>query len=820
MNSACNHFKVFLCFSLLVSLCSNAVLAQRDLAYITEHLTEQLPQEKVFLSFDKPQYTTGDNIYFKAFLMSARTHAADSLSGILYVDVINPKNRQVIMHQMLQVVGSTTYGSIETKTLKGEIVVHAYTQWMLNQASDYHFNKQMRINAIEEKPQNASELKPNANQKNQLLFFPEGGNLVAGLNSRVAFKATDEQGNGIPVSGAIVDEKGVGIVILKDEYLGMGSCSFTPVYGKSYTAKVKYTEGDSVEYILPEVMGMGYVMSVDNLKDKDNVKVTIQTNTADVAMPKALYLIAHTRGNINHVMQLDVIDKKNKAFVLNVPKEKLDKDGIVHITLFNDKGTPLAERLIFVENKKRRLSVNIKTDKPEYKPREKVTLNIEVKDANGSPCETEIAMTVFNGDNVKTAQYAEHLLSYTLLRADLGQNIETPTYYLEDTSRRGKRALDHLMMTNGWRRFVWKEILEQEKLPTPQYLPETGLVVNGNVSDNKKAITNASLLVTLFNEAEGNQPFFVESDKKGKFKLDNVYFTDSVKVFMQVIDRKKGFQFEAKTQSDFDIKMPNHPYYEPINQKIEEYIQAVKEEVAATKMRAVREIELQAVEIRGKKIKKADSRAIYGAAETTIEVDSKTSAVYSNLVDYLNGRGGINVYEKNSSVYFRPFRGNSSIEGDSQPLVMVDGFPMDASILKTFSMTDVERVDIVKRAVALYGARGVNGVVNVLTKTNNGLPKEKPKMTDETDLVSLTVKGYSMMKEFYAPDYSTPKKEHDIPDHRTSLYWSPNVKTDKSGKTQIIFYNSDDRQTVKILTETWQKDGKMGIGQAEYQVKE
>lgn len=802
--------------TILFTFCALSLKAQINLSLITERLTEQLPQEKVYLSFDKPQYTKGDNINFKAFLMSARTHASDSLSGVLHVNVLDARDKEVLAHKMYQVSSSFAIGTLETQNFKGDIIIQAFTEWMLNFPSDYHFNK--KINITDFTTSVNEEEKSAGYEKLYLSFFPEGGNLVTGLASKVAFKAVNENGNSVSVNGVIVDDKGEGVVVFKDEYLGMGSCSFTPVYGKKYSAQVKI-DNNTIEYPLPSIADIGYVMAIDNLKDKDNVKVSVQTNMPDVAMPKMIYLLAHTRGNINHAMQLEVLDKKNKAFVFNVPKEKLDKDGIVHITLFNDRGQPLAERLIFVENKKKRLSVKINTDKESYKKREKVVLNIEIKDTEGKPCEAEIAFTVINADKIKTPQYSETLLSYILLRSDLGINIEMPSYYLEDTSRRAKRALDHLMMTNGWRRFVWKEILEQDRPPHPQHLPETGLVVRGNVSDNKKAITNASLLVTLFNETEGNQPFFVESDKKGNFKLENVFISDSAKVFMQVTDKKKKFEFEAASQKAIAVKAPNEVYFEPIQQKISDYLAAVKDELASQKMRTVKEIELQTLEVKSKKIKKADSRAIYGTAGTVIEVDQGFASGYNNIIDYLNGRGGINVYEKDNGVYFRPFRGNSSIEGQSQPLVMIDGFAVDAAVLKTISMVDVERVDIIRGGVALYGARGANGVVNVLTKTNSTV-KYKPKMADETDLQSVIVKGYSIVKEFYSPDYGSTQKLHDIPDNRTVIYWSPYVKTDKSGKTQIIFYNSDDAQTMRIQAECWQKDGKLGMNHYEYSVKQ
>jgi uncharacterized protein YfaS (alpha-2-macroglobulin family) len=75
----------------------------------------------------------------------------------------------------------------------------------------------------------------------------------------------------------------------------------------------------------------------------------------------------------------------------------------VQITLFSPEGLPICERLIFVEHGNRTLQVNVSSNKTEYKSREKVDLNIEVKDAEGKPVQGTFSVAVTDASQVKVS---------------------------------------------------------------------------------------------------------------------------------------------------------------------------------------------------------------------------------------------------------------------------------------------------------------------------------------------------------------------------------------------------------------------------------
>jgi hypothetical protein len=268
------------------------------------------------------------------------------------------------------------------------------------------------------------------------------------------------------------------------------------------------------------------------------------------------------------------------------------------------------------------------------------------------------------------------------------------------------------------------------------------------------------------------------------------------------------------------IELPANIYVENTAQNISDYLMAVKEELAADKARSMKAIELQTLEVKDKKIVKKDYRTTqYGKPNASIKVDPSQAATGS-LIDYLNGREGLRIAEDGQgNVIIKPLRGSSSMQGNNAPLVMIDGLPSDANMLRSLSISDVEQADIIRSASALMGARGANGMINILTKINSDYQNKKRTLNDVSDLPSALVKGYSLVKEYYVADYSEAKPEHSLPDHRSVIFWSPSIRTDETGKTSIIFYNSDDTQPIRILAEGWHNEGKLGVNRKDYKVE-
>ncbi|WP_082632235.1 SusC/RagA family TonB-linked outer membrane protein [Algoriphagus resistens] len=97
----------------------------------------------------------------------------------------------------------------------------------------------------------------------------------------------------------------------------------------------------------------------------------------------------------------------------------------------------------------------------------------------------------------------------------------------------------------------------------------------------------------------------------------------------------------------------------------------------------------------------------------------------SNVLQSLNGRApGVQVIQNNGSpgggVSVR-IRGANSIQGDNDPLYVIDGFPFSGNPTN-LNNSDIASIEILKdaSATAIYGSRGANGVVLITTKSGSG----------------------------------------------------------------------------------------------------
>src|ERR1035437_9997271 len=239
---------------LFLTLCMIRVTAQNNdsiigkltqYVSIVDHFSKNLPQEKVYLHFDNSTYYQGDDIWFNCYLVTSGFHQASPLSKTLYVELLNPGG-EVINKQILKVENGQCHGNFKLNKLpfySGFYEVRAYTKYMLNFGEEVIFSRTFAVYDKPTKPGDYSEKslmkygqglypilrpKPVKEKKVTLKFFPEGGNLIKGVSSRIAFEATDAYGNPIDVSGAVLNENQEAIVRFKSVHDGRGIFSFTP----------------------------------------------------------------------------------------------------------------------------------------------------------------------------------------------------------------------------------------------------------------------------------------------------------------------------------------------------------------------------------------------------------------------------------------------------------------------------------------------------------------------------------------------------------------------------------------------------------------
>lgn len=90
---------------------------------------------------------------------------------------------------------------------------------------------------------------------------------------------------------------------------------------------------------------------------------------------------------------------------------------------------------------------------------------------------------------------------------------------------------------------------------------------------------------------------------------------------------------------------------------------------------------------------------------------------YTNIADYIQGRVPGVIVQKIGESYKYIVRGINSINGPTDPLLMIDGLEVDN--FDSIVPSQVESVEVIKDGSAsIYGMRGACGVIMITTKKN------------------------------------------------------------------------------------------------------
>jgi hypothetical protein len=283
--------------------------------------------------------------------------------------------------------------------------------------------------------------------QSDIQFFPEGGNLINGISSKVAFKAIGIDGVGIAVKGKILEDGSKEILDFETLKFGMGSFTIIPVAGKSYSARVMLPDSTEQTIELPKASNEGYLLSVYQ-PNQDSVLVRIRVSPKALALAikelKPIYvnLIAQIRGETMAATSIEISQPITSFW--------LEKDaypsGIAQFTLFSDSGEPINERIAFIKGRDQ-MSLKLTASKKNYKSKEKVEFELEARDRNDEPTSGNFSVTVIDESKVPYEEDLEStILSNLLLTSDLKGYIERPNYYFTQQTGEANKALDNLML--------------------------------------------------------------------------------------------------------------------------------------------------------------------------------------------------------------------------------------------------------------------------------------------------------------------------------------------------------------------------------------
>jgi len=765
--------------------------------------------EKAYLHFDKPYYAAGDTIYFKAYLTAGERHLLSNLSGVLYADLINTNNK-IDKSIKLQVINGVAWGdfALPDSLPKGNYRVRAYTNWMRNDGDGNYFDQTFMVgSSLDSKVPEAGTPHINSvNARPDLQFFPEGGSLVTGISSKIAFKAIGPNGLGIDVGGIVEDSEGNEITKFTTAHLGMGYFYLKPETGKTYRAKITYADGEQDVVNIPQAASSGIVLKINNDSlDKAPLQIIANENYFAENHDSAISLLVYSGGIAT------MITTKLDSLVINLAILKRHlHSGITKVTLFSSAGEPLSERLIFIQNYDQ-LNLSVNTDKTVYSKREKVQVGINALNRADSAATGHFSVSVIDESKVQVDENSENTIyNYLLLTSELKGYIEQPNYYFANITDKTKADLDLVMLTHGYRRFEWKQLLNNA-YPPVAYQPESTLEITGIAESlGGKPLVNATVsLITM----HGGQFQSAHTDDKGRFRFSDLVFSDTAKFVLQAVDAKGG----NYTKLVYDKERPEPVVTSEASFQKDTVVQLMsaymennkKHQDEIAQYGGIKGKMLKTVIINGKKPEENPHHNLVSPqfADQIIHPDemAKGGPFSVRIEGLLHGAHIVTGGAPGSGAH-------AYLSGSRVPMmVILDGSKTDGD-LNELTGLDVESVEVLKTlaATAIYNAPYGVLIIN----TRSGLQAED---VASIGVLPISPKGFYIAREFYSPKYDQTNLTNNRPDLRSTIFWKPELVTDKDGNASFEYYNADGTGSYRIVVEGI--DDKGNIGRQVYRYK-
>jgi len=407
-------------------------------------------QDIIYLLPSKEIAETGEDLFFKAYLMDRQTLALSDRSRTLYLEIRSERD-SLVWSEKYPLVGGRGDGHvyIGENWPQGEYFLEGYARSSFTSDSTEVLrprrirvvDRVSRMEAVMEDAIKADSLE-RVVSKHRFDLFPEGGDLVWDVPSAVAFKAT--YGNGFPeeVSGRVLED-GEEIAHFESVHDGMGRFEVVPQSGKAYEVVLD----DGRRFPFPEIKRGALTLHVVR---NNTVGIDIRVCAPD-SSARAFSILAKLNGIPCGGAQGTVTGRT----LVRLPNEAFPTQGVVELTLMDGDGRPVAERLVFV-NPERRLTVTATPDKERYAVRDTGKVRLQVTDAAGNPVQAEVAVSIFDKAYLYLPGH-ENILSHAFLSEQIRGDVFNPTYYFDEKNNDRLLALDLLLMTQGWRRYVWKD---------------------------------------------------------------------------------------------------------------------------------------------------------------------------------------------------------------------------------------------------------------------------------------------------------------------------------------------------------------------------
>ena len=743
----CKNLGVSLLLSLFFLTASGQ--SQPHTAQDLEVIHAALPQDQPYMLFSKETYETGEDMWFKAWLFDRSLLTLSNRSQTLFLRIYDSAD-SLVWNEKYPISGGRAEGHVfigeHWKT--GEYRVEGYTQssFYADSTEAVFPQKIWVVDRIDK--QEPQDTKTGLQKDNiRLGLYPEGGYLVQGIKNYVAFKATDNQGMPVPLSGWLCENR-ARILNIESSHDGMGLLSFVPHEGVRYT--VQLTNGQ--EFPLPSSLRSGMVM---HLEHTDRKNVVFSAKQPRGSMPRRISLFVQMRG----VPCYQAGGILRDSLIISLPMSGFPGQGIAEVTLFDEQQRPIAERLFYVLPDKQ-LTITARPSKEVYIRRDKGEVRIHVTDSEGKPVQAEICMSIFDKAYMSQA-YRETMLSYNFLSTQIRGNIHHPAYYFDRKNPDRLQALDLLLLTQGWRRYTWQASRKDYHGKTFLCDNIIGMETVGSRKMKRNTTNGGEQVIQVFGPSGDSQ--FLWTDSVGNFSVP-VSVMNTLRGGYVYIKPLLGKEFKPHlTLSDGtvlidSIRKSKKSYLSYLNnvEKEKGDVEPIMTPAGTVLLNEVLVTRKRRMPFRDKFMGRLDSLAQFNLNTAWVCPDgSQEPGTVGHLNDYWEG------YTHHPA---------------GSPGANYGGKRLKPEIGK--------RYELIKYLPREDGEWYLADITSIVYQGQLYTDEELLRMNNIT-----RCKGYYGQREFYTPD--SAEMLSPLPDARNTLLWSPSVQTDKNGDVTVPFWTSD-----------------------------
>ncbi len=760
--------------------------------------------EKLIVQTNKNIFAAGEELWFKAYIINSLSHKYFSHSKTLYVDLVNEKDT-AIAQLLLNIPSERTEGMIRLKDSlpEGYYWLRVYTATIQKYDTNavfvspiYVVNKKFPSTFIST-PAPIKETRISTKAP-RLLFYPEGGEIIAGTNTTIAIKAEDEFGSPVKVEGFINDNLDSSALtwFKTDSITGLGKISFFVSKSKNYAANFKW-EKQFIKLPLPLV---NLYASQISIKDQTptTLKVVVAQGDSLYKKGKQSYLLGINKDSLCFAsVGVDMYE-------LSIPKSNFPA-GISKLLLFNEAQEVVSERTIFITKPKEELFIS--TDKENYAPRDKVVLTLYKGDSVLHPNFTALSVAVSDDNTVKQTSDVRNNENALLLEPT--KNYDELALLTQPMIFKGKKYSKEAIAN--------KAVIQQANLPVDTLFSN----IKGRII-NKKKLAVANRIVTLY----ANKRFSIfdtdTTNARGEFTFTVPPYLDSVAFTLQVT-ALKGYKVDEKIV--IDVTSPFPKFSTPLSLK---------------KKFSIDDVELVT------NLRNTNFKDIYRGTgkewlqsvfvKSSIKANTyNTSKRVSNFSQILTGEAiqKINPIDASTAMLMIPglhLRGSFltlggvtsfSLSAKDEPLLIVDGvmvaggngpqsdtnegMSMDfpgSPVMAEMSKISPDIIDFVEvmkgPEAAYYGARGGNGVIIINTQRKSNFSSHY----EQFGTLVYYPASYHLAPAYNMPDYSNLDiKKASFKDNRSTIYWNGHLYTNPNGKAEVEFYTGDvsTNYTISVL---------------------